>query len=233
VVNWWGSWPARSQRGWNVSERYYYKRASGAPQQDETYPPELFSQFPPPAGATPSGPALDRFYMNIFHKQLRSSPVRVAALYLPGLDILNYEFFQRRAMDPFDYTEQYRAHLHRLSEEVRALSMENPGAHILILFHQGRSLIGDHSGILVESGRGAKSVGGLGFAEADVVPLILHTCGLPIAQSMSPALIRAVDPLSAPRVVAAFPKREEVESGRVDDFNDLLVEQMKSLGYLQ
>lgn len=233
VVNWWGSWPARPQRGWNVSERYYYKRAAGAPQQDETYPPDLFAKFTAPQGATPSGPELDSFYMDIFRRQLQSSPVRVAALYLPGLDILNYEFFQRRAMDPFDYTEQYRTHLHRLDEEFRSLVLDNPDAHVLIVFHQGRSLSLDHSGILVYTHKNALSIAGTAFAETGIAPLLLHTCGLPIAKSMAPDLILALDHAAVLRSVASFPKKEEIEAGRVDEFNDLLVEQMKSLGYLQ
>ena len=54
IVNWWGSWPARSLRGWNVSERYYYKLASGNRAQDDTFPPELFFQFRSLAGKTSS-----------------------------------------------------------------------------------------------------------------------------------------------------------------------------------
>jgi hypothetical protein len=71
------------------------------------------------------------------------------------------------------------------------------------------------------------------FFDNEIVPLLLHSCGIPIAKSMSPTLIRAFDPSATIRTVASFPKREEIETGHADEFNDLLVEQMKSLGYLQ
>lgn len=233
VVNWWGSWPARPQRGWNVSERYFYKRAAGAPPQEETFPADLFSRFAPPGGSTPTGPALDSFYMNIYRRQLHDSPVRVAALYLPGLDILNYEFYQRRTLDAFEYAEQYRAHLHELDDQIRSLSVENRGFHILILFHQGRSLTGQHSALLVNTGNHPMSVPGHGFDETEITPLLLHSCGLPIAKSMNPALITILDPGAVTRLVDSFPKKEEADNAHADEFNDLLVEQMKSLGYLQ
>jgi hypothetical protein len=107
IVNWWGSWPARTLRGWNVSERYYYKVASGNPPQDETFPPDLFNQFKSVAGKPSSkisGPELDRFYTSVFESLFQQKPVRVAALYLPGHDILNYEFLERKQMDAFTYT---------------------------------------------------------------------------------------------------------------------------------
>ena len=61
----------------------------------------------------------------------------------------------------------------------------------------------------------------------------------PLARDMKTELIRSViarDRLAKTpvRYVAAYTApRDRVESAHVDQFNDLLVEQMKSLGYLQ
>ena len=44
IVNWWGSWPASYLRGWNISERYYYKLASKS-SQDDAFPPDLFTNI--------------------------------------------------------------------------------------------------------------------------------------------------------------------------------------------
>jgi hypothetical protein len=233
VVNWWGSWPARPQRGWNISERYYYKRASGAPPQNETFPPELFSRYEAPQGATPSGPALDSFYLDIFRRQMRDDPVRVGALYLPGLDILNHDFFQRHAMDPFEYTSRYREHLRRLDDGIRDILGEHAEARVLVILHEGRSLAGNHSSVLIRTPGAPAHDADAVFSDADLAPLLLHTCGFPVSRAMSPALAQALDPSAVVRFVSSFPKHETMDAGHADEFNDLLVEQMKSLGYLQ
>lgn len=241
IVNWWGSWPAFPLRGWNISERYYFKLASHQKPQDETYPAELFETYRPlGAGIALSvhGPELDRFYGEIFQQQLKSDPVRVAALYLPGLDILNYEFFSARKLDPFTYTDQYRQHLEWLDQMVAHIREENPGCRLALIAYQGRSLEKDHSVILIADGRFHGS-SRQSFSEEDLAPLLLHSCGVPISKSMKADLIRAVfspellakNPV---RVVDAYPKRaDQIESSHAGEFNDLLIEQMKSLGYLQ
>lgn len=236
VVNWWGSWPARPMRGWNISERYYYKLMTKDKQQDETYPPEIFQKYFVPVERI-NGIDLDRFYMNVFQKQLQADPVRVGALYLPGLDILNYEFFEAKTMDPFSYTDLYRKHLEWLDSEIGKIHQGDPGASILLVFYKGRSLKNDHSAIWV-NGKSFQSEAGGEYSQLDIAPLLLYTCGIPVGKTMSTSLIQAIVarqhlaqiPL---RYVNAYPRKEQLEAGHVGEFNDLLIEQMKSLGYLQ
>jgi hypothetical protein len=54
-----------------------------------------------------------------------------------------------------------------------------------------------------------------------------------VAKSMNPALIRIFDASASIRTVESYPRQKDLEPARADEFNDLLVEQMKSLGYLQ
>ncbi len=244
IVNWWGSWPARALRGWNISERYYYKVASGNPSQDDTYPPQLFDEYHTFAGKTSekiNGPDLDRFYTSVFASLFRSPRrVRVAALYLPGLDILNYEFLERKQMDAFTYTGRYREHLQWLDGEIGKLVAGNPNYRLLIVLSAGRSLPGHSSGVLI---RGPESwtkgwFPNRTFPERSITPLILYTCGVPVARSMSDDLLEAVLPqpvlVRVPvRTVNAYTKKDRMEMEHAGEFNDLLVEQMKSLGYLQ
>lgn len=238
IVNWWGSWPARELRGWNVSERYYYKLSSRGEAQDETYPRELFQQysgFYKGSGDKISGPDLDRFYMELFQNQLKKDPVRVAALYLPGFDILNYEHLEAHRMDPFTYTDTFVQHLRWLDTELAEIQSQHPDYKILMIFYQGRALPIHHSAVVVPGASGFKRT----FTEFDVAPILLYTCGLPLARDMKTDLIHAAVgnerlakmPLRHVSVYEA--PRDRVESAHVDQFNDLLVEQMKSLGYLQ
>lgn len=240
IVNWWGSWPAFPLRGWNISERYFYKLAAHQKEQNETYPENLFERYSSLSSQTTlsvHGPELDRFYGSIFRDQVKQDPVRVASIYLPGLDILNYEFFTARRMDPFSYTDQYRQHLQWLDDWFAAIQSENPEVHIALILYQGRSLETNHSEMLIQfnelRGKASRS-----FSEEDLAPLILHSCGVPISRSMHEDLIKAVYPAdqiakNPIRLVSAYPKSIEVESAHAGQFNDLLIEQMKSLGYLQ
>jgi Type I phosphodiesterase / nucleotide pyrophosphatase len=239
VVNWWGSWPARQIRGWNISERYYYKLASGGQAQDETFPRELFQQYASIYSGNKNkiqGPDLDRFYMKVFQSRLQKEPVRVAALYLPGFDILNYEHLEAKRMDPFTYTDQFVDHLKWLDAELKELQSQNPQYRVMVLLYQGRSLPGQHSGLLIPDAMLKKAAA---FSEYDIAPLLLYSCGLPVAQGMKTDLIRVVIHGSRQaqmpiRFVASYAApRDRVDSSHVDQFNDLLVEQMKSLGYLQ
>jgi type I phosphodiesterase/nucleotide pyrophosphatase len=241
IVNWWGSWPARSLRGWNVSERYYYKVASGNPPQDDTFPPELFNQFKSVGKPSSkiSGPELDRFYTSVFESLFQQKPVRVAALYLPGLDILNYEFLERKQMDAFTYTARYSEHLKWLDDQIGKITAKSDYS-LCIIFSAGRSLPGHSSGVLIHGPDSWKK--GLmqdrAFAERSITPLILYTCGVPVSRSMNEDLLQAVLPQQflarVPlRTVNAYVKKDRMEIEHAGEFNDLLVEQMKSLGYLQ
>jgi hypothetical protein len=242
IVNWWGSWPARSFRGWNVSERYYYKVASGNPQQDDTFPPELFNQYKSVAGKTSSkinGPELDRFYTSVFESLFQQKPVRVAALYLPGHDILNYEFLERKQMDAFTYTTQYREHLKWLDDQIGKI-VANSDYSLCIILSAGRSLPGNSSGVLIHGPESWKKglIQNRAFAERSITPLILYTCGVPLSRSMNGDLLQAVLPQQflahvPVRTVNAYVKKDRMEIEHAGEFNDLLVEQMKSLGYLQ
>jgi hypothetical protein len=238
-VNWWGSWPARELRGWNISERFYYKLSSGGPAQEETFPRELFQHYSSLYKGSQNkinGPDLDDFYMDLFQEQLDSDPVRVAALYLPGFDILNYEHMEAKRIDSFTYTEAFVNHLKWLDGEIIKLQSKHPEYKVMMIFYQGRSLGSHHSAILIP-GAGTQKRSSL--TEYDIAPLLLYSCGLPLANGMKTDLIRfsvgqerlAKMPL---RFVSAYPApRDRVDSSHVDQFNDLLVEQMKSLGYLQ
>jgi hypothetical protein len=243
IVNWWGSWPARELRGWNISERYYYKVVSANRSQDDTYPPELFGQYRSLAGKTSSkidGAALDRFYTSVFKSLSQRMPVRVAALYLPGEDILNYEFVERKEMDAFTYTARYREHLKWLDEQIGEISAQNSNYSLCIVLSAGRSLPGHSSGVVIHGPESWKRglIQDHSFAERSITPLILYTCGVPVARSMNGELLKAVLPQQflarVPiRTVNAYIKKDRMEIEHAGEFNDLLVEQMKSLGYLQ
>ncbi|HJZ10671.1 MAG TPA: alkaline phosphatase family protein, partial [Acidobacteriota bacterium] len=240
VVNWWGSWPAMPLRGWNVSERYYYKLMTKEKFQEETFPVSLFQKYSTATPRNVSGPEMDRFYANVFIRQLTNDPVRVASVYLPGFDILNYEFFESKKIDPFTYTGKYQQHLEWLDQTLRDIVAASRGHHLMILFHQGRSLSQQHSSLLIHWNNTAayrKSSGTV--SERSIVPLILYTCGLPVTHAMDTGLVSIVVPpaqltQSPLRFIPGYSKKASAPDVlRVDQFNDLLIEQMKSLGYLQ
>jgi hypothetical protein len=239
IVNWWGSWPARELRGWNISERFYYKLSSGGQPREETFPRALFQQYAPlykGSNDKISGPDLDRFYLDVFQKQLKNDPVRVAALYLPGFDILNYEHLEAKRMDSFAYAEVFIDHLKWLDDQIGKLRADHPEYKFMIIFYQGRALPNQHTAIVLP---GSPPMKPRTLTEYDVAPLLLYSCGLPLARGMKVDLILSIvenDRLAKMPVRYVAPylaPKDRVESSHVDQFNDLLIEQMKSLGYLQ
>jgi hypothetical protein len=187
-----------------------------------------------------SGTDIDRFYARIFIEQIKKDPVRVAALYLPGFDILNYEFFESKKMNPFVYTDLYRMHVAWLDETLQQIHRSNGDSHLLLILHQGRSLRNDRSGVWIRwSDAARQEPAQTEIAQTAIVPLLIHSCGLPVAKNMDPGLISLALPTSKlaaapPRFIPAYPKKVTTfESEHVGEFNDLLIEQMKSLGYLQ
>ena len=242
VVNWWGSWPAQPIHGWNISERYYYKLFSRQPEQTETYPADLFTRYSAlfKGKKKIEGPELDHFYAEIFRQQMKADSVRVAALYLPGFDILNYDFFHFRNMDPFTYTDRYKNHLRWLDRAIGQIHAESPSHHLLLIFDQGRSLKNEHSAVLIQYPHQASQQSPVEVSVLGITPLLLYTSGVPIGRSMDPDLIQALFSGStdgtrgAVRFVDSYPRIDkQLEPGHLGEFNDLLVEQMKSLGYLQ
>ncbi len=243
IVNWWGSWPARKLRGWNVSERYYYKISSASSPQDDAYPPELFDAYKSLAGKTSTkidGPSLDRFYASVFESLILDSPTRVSAVYLPGHDILNYEFVDRKQMDAFVYTTRFREHIKWFDSTIGKIVGDLGDIRVMVILSAGRSLPGHSSGVLVYGGDAWKKgwMKDQSFPERSVTPLILYTCGVPISRSMKEDLLKAVLPSELlaripVRAVGSYIKKDRVDIEHAGEFNDLLVEQMKSLGYLQ
>jgi hypothetical protein len=111
----------------------------------------------------------------------------------------------------------------------------------MLIFDQGRSLQNEHSALLIHYPM-VRTDQRTSFetTELGITPLLLYTCGIPIGKSMNQSLISALFPASeiskeSPvRYVDSYPRVEkQLEPGHLGEFNDLLVEQMKSLGYLQ
>ncbi len=87
-------------------------------------------------------------------------------------------------------------------------------------------------------GKEKRGGGALTVEETEITPLLLYTCGVPVSRMMNSGLIKAITPpgrfASVPlRTVDSYPKRDRADSIHSGEFNDLLIEQMKSLGYLQ
>ena len=118
--------------------------------------------------------------------------------------------------------------------------MPNFDYSLCIILSAGRSLPGNSSGVLIRGPESWKKglIQNRAFAERSITPLILYTCGVPVSRSMNGDLLQAVlpQPLLARvpiRTVNAYVKKDRMEIEHAGEFNDLLVEQMKSLGYLQ
>ena len=143
-------------------------------------------------------------------------------------------------MDAFAYTTRYREHSNGSIQTIGKLLRDSGDTRMMVILSAGRSLPGHSSGVLIHGAENWKKgwISDRSFPERSVTPLILYTCGVPISRSMKTDLLKAVLPAIHWQKflfvrLAAYVKKDRVDIEHAGEFNDLLVEQMKSLGYLQ
>ena len=93
VVNWWATWPADAVNGWIVTDRAAFKLEKGGSPDREVYPAEAFDRLRPLLDASEPDRArrLDRFHLAATRALREDAPPDLEALYLPGLDIFTMQ----------------------------------------------------------------------------------------------------------------------------------------------
>jgi hypothetical protein len=247
VVNWWASWPAEPVNGWLVSDRAAFKLENGGPPDREVHPPEAFERLRALLDTAQADRArrLDAFHAAVARVLRESTPVDLAALYLPGLDIVTMQQLGEApasnlaALDAklAAVREHYRFVDALVAEEAASLSANEV---LVLVGDPGRLARGGTEpaeGLLVLAG-GPVARGDLGEAsERDVAPTLLHLVGLPRSRELDGRVLEAAFDEAFRR---AHPPREVDSYGRrpparaADSaFDEDVLEQLRSLGYIQ
>jgi hypothetical protein len=247
VVNWWATWPAEAVNGWLVSDRAAFKIEKGGPADREVSPPEAFEALRPLLDATDGERArrLDRFHVAAARALRARSAPDLEAVYLPGLDIVTMQQLGDAPASDLAGLDaklaQVRAQYRFVDEVIGAAAAELGPSDVLVLVGDpGRLARGASQpaeGVFVLAGAAA-AAGDLGsVSERDIAPTVLHLLGLPKSRELDGRVLEAA--LGEP-FRGAHPVRSVDSYGRrptsrptESDFDQDVLEQLKSLGYIQ
>jgi type I phosphodiesterase/nucleotide pyrophosphatase len=251
VVNWWATWPADPVNGYVVSDRAFFKLEKGGPADREVHPAEAFERLRHliAASATASGSdrarALDLFHAAAARELRGSAPPDVEALYLSGLDIFTMQQLGEAAVADVASLDArlaaVRAYYRFVDERIGAADAERRSGDVLVL-------VGDPGRLARGAAEAAEGtlaiVGGparpadLGVVSSrDIAPTVLHLAGLPASRELDGAVLEAaLDPAFAAahpvRRVATYGRRPAARAAE-SAFDQAMVDELKSLGYLQ
>ena len=248
VVNWWATWPADAVNGWIVTDRAAFKLEKGGSPDREVYPAEAFDRLRPLLDASEPDRArrLDRFHLAAARALRADAPPDLEALYLPGLDIFTMQQLGEAPASDLAgldsklaaVRDQYRFVDGLIGEAVAGLG---PSDVLVLVGDPGRLARGGTvaaEGLLVLFG-GPVAPGDLGaVSERDVAPTVLHLLGLPKSRELdgprargarSPSSFRRDHPV---RLVDSYGRRPPSRAAE-SDFDQDVLEQLKSLGYIQ
>ncbi|HET7291924.1 MAG TPA: alkaline phosphatase family protein [Vicinamibacteria bacterium] len=246
VVNWWATWPCESLDGYVVTDRTFFRVERGGATDREACPPEVFERLVDlrPAVADRAR-ALDLFYSEAARRLRAVAPPDVEAVYLPGLDIATMQLLGEAPAADLASLDQrleaVRAHYRFVDERIGEVSRElGPGDVLLLVADPGRLARqggGRAAGLLVMAG-GPVTLGDMGSAsERDVAPTALHLLGLPVSRELDGrVLVSGLRPewseAHPVRYVEAYGRRPPLRAEQ-SDFDAQVVEELRSLGYIQ
>lgn len=271
VVNWWATWPAADTGGVVLSDRAVLRLDQGGEPSAEIAPPALY----PPlrhrwpeirrrADALASGMAQipDRTAAEILARSARLDAQQVLlardpllgspdllAVYLPGLDIAQYELLQgadARVMAPSALADRvaflpaYYVYVDYLIREILLRGLP-PDAIIIVVAHPGR-VKGDRGAVLSIAGgpiRPQRVSSPQSVSLLDVAPTVAYLLGLPVSRELpgEPWMAR-VNPDFAQR----YPLRWVESYGRYaatmpategTPLDEEVLERLRSLGYIR
>ncbi len=246
VVNWWATWPCDTVNGYVVTDRTFFRVERGGPTDREACPPEVLETL---AGLRPTGgdraKALDLFYLGAARRLRTQAPPDLEAVYLPGLDIATTQLLgdtQAADLASLDQRlEAVRAHYRFVDQLLGDVRGDLGPAEALVLVGDPGRLARQAEGafgLLVLAGAGfePRDLGEAG--ERDIAPTVLHMTGLPISRELSGRVLEAAlradwrrkNPV---RFVASYGRRPRARAAAASDFDAQVVEELKSLGYIQ
>jgi hypothetical protein len=247
VVNWWATWPADPVNGYMVTDRAAFRLEKGGPPDREVHPGEAFDRLRPllDTSERQRSRRLDRFHLAAARALRGDTPPDLEAIYLPGLDIFTMQQLgEAPASDLVGLDSKLAAvrDAYRFADGLigDAGAGLGPRDVLLLVADPGRLARGRPEaaeGLLVLTG-GPVAPGDLGaVSERDVAPTVLHLLGLPRSRELGgrvleAALTEAFRRDHPVRLVDSYGRRPTPRPAESDFDRDVL-EQLKSLGYIQ
>lgn len=247
VVNWWATWPAEVTNGYIVSDRALLKLEKGGVADREAYPPDalvpLAALAAAPAG-TDRARTIDRFNLEAARLLRADAPPDIEALYLPGLDICTMQQLGDTAVGDLagldTRLEAVRACYRHVDAAIGSFAAGLGPTDVLVLVGDPGRLprtAGAAEGVVALTGVAIRPGKLPPVSSRDIAPTVLHLAGLPVSAELEGKVIdEALDAVFASthpiRRVARYGDRSQ--KGRAaSDFDPQVMEELRSLGYLQ
>jgi hypothetical protein len=232
VVNWWATWPARSDAGLVITDRATVRLERGGELDAEIAPaalyPTLRDQWPEirrraaalaesvvDGSLAPGIRAVLRRSAELDAMQLQlagtvtSPQPDLLAVYLPGLDIAQYSLLRRdgglglSASDAGQRVDAVRAYYTALDRLLAPVLQPREGEMLMVVTASGR-VGGAGAGRLGLVGPAARSGAQATGSLVDVAPTALHVLGVPISRRLAG---QPLSDLLAPEFAARYPVR--------------------------
>ncbi len=261
VANWWASWPVMECNGFILSERAIHKYDRSEKNGYDICPDDVFEycsfkDFPSVPERIGDFFRIDYFYLNslvnISQQFSKTETMDSLCVYLPGLDIFRTKVLAGKlsqkngatisAIKELDELQTvYCAELDKLIARYHFFSEKDSSDNVFIVIGDpGRSANRKHSsGFMLVVGKVAGNFpDGKTISQYDIVPVILALHGFPSAADMKGKLKEGI--LSRefikkfpPFTVSSFGLNEiELSAGESNEFDEEMMENLKSLGYL-
>ena len=210
VVNWWATWPVPEGQGIVLSDRATLRLDRGGEQDAEIAPSSLYAALRAgwPAlrdearrDIVAAFPRIDDASQQVLRRaaeqdlvperlagRVAAEPPRLRAIYLPGLDIAQYELLASRGSLPpsaiasrVDALERYYMFLDRVVS--RLLASAGPDDLVALLADPGRAA-SRGTALLALSGTAARATTRTEARRQDVMPTLLYALGVPMSREV-------------------------------------------------
>lgn len=245
VVNWWATWPCDNVNGYVVTDRAFFRAERGGATDREACPADVFeklAELRPAAGDRAK--AIDGFYLGASRRLRADAPPDVEALYLPGLDIATMQLLGDAPAADLATLDQrleaVRAHYRFLDERLGEIHRElGPDEVLVLVGDPGR--LARHAeaafGLVILVGAPVEAGDLEEASERAIAPTVLHLAGLPISRELPGAVLEAAFRASwrgkhPVRYVDSYGRREAPRAA-ASDFDAQVMEELRSLGYVQ
>jgi hypothetical protein len=183
---------------------------------------------------------IDDHALTVTDRILEDAAVRQAFVYLPGLDILRDRLARRESPGEtatlLDGPQAIEDYVRWLDGRVSGRFGARPGTRTVLVAEPGRRSGRSSEGFIVLHGPGIRpACVGTPLGSLDVAPLSLWLAGFPASREMPgriPGNCLPRDPRVQDRI-ATWGRNELVETAGGSDYDDEMLERLRSLGYLQ
>lgn len=242
-INWWASWPADEVKDFSVTDRAFEKMKEKMEMEMDFYPHHIKDELLLSLDLSETFQP-DSFILNTTKRLFDSYSPELFMVYLPGLDIQ----WEKNFKNPMEDVKNLRNSIEEIEKSflkedaiLESISMVLKDYTKIFVFDPGRNLKnkgvkkGEEGMILLQGYPFTKGSSYDSQIPEKIASTVLFISGFPISEGMKEPFMEAISdefkrdhPLKR---IKSFGKKREKK--RVSKFNKELLENLRSLGYIE